>query len=175
MKSITTFLFCFVYLLSYGQKIYHVAITGNDHNSGDKKSPLRTIMAAALLTYPGDTIIVHKGTYREYVNPPRGGESDTKRITYKAAPGELVIIKGSEPVKNWIRVQNDTWKTIIPNSFFGNFNPYKDTIRGDWFDDKGRTHHTGSVYLNGNWLCESPTLDNVLSPVIRQSYWYGMV
>ena len=43
----------------------------------------------------------------------------------------------------------------LPNSFFGKFNPYSDLIHGDWFDPKGREHHTGAVYLNGEWLTEA--------------------
>jgi hypothetical protein len=41
---------------------------------------------------------------------------------------------------------------VLPNTFFGDFNPYRDLIRGDWFSPKGREHHTGAVYLNGEWL-----------------------
>ena len=58
--------------------------------------PLKTISAAAELAQPGDTITVHAGIYRERVTPPRGGTSDRKRIVYQAAPGEKVIITGSE-------------------------------------------------------------------------------
>ena len=126
--------------------------------------PLKTISAAAELAQPGDTIIVHEGIYREEINPPRGGTSDAERIVYTAAPGAKVVIKGSEPVKGWTRVQNDTWKVTLPNSFFGHFNPYSDLIRGDWFQAKGRTHHTGAVYIDGHWLMEAPNKDIVLKP-----------
>ena len=63
-----------------------------------------------------------------------------------------------------MKVQNDTWKTIVPNSFFGSFNPYSELIRGDWFDPKQRQHHTGAVYRNGQWLMEAARLDDVLLP-----------
>jgi len=126
--------------------------------------PLKTISAAAELAQPGDTVIVHEGVYREEVNPPRGGTSDSERIVYTAAPGAKVVIKGSEPVKGWTRVQNDTWKVTLPNSFFGNFNPYADLIRGNWFQPNGRTHHTGAVYIDGHWLMEAPNKDIVLKP-----------
>jgi alpha-N-arabinofuranosidase len=109
--------------------------------------PLKTISAAAELAQPGDTIMVHEGIYREELNPPRGGTSDAQRIVYTPAPGAKVVIKGSEPVKGWTRVANDTWKVTLPNTFFGDFNPYADLIRGDWFNAKGRTHHTGAVYI----------------------------
>ncbi len=117
--------------------------------SGSAQQPLKTISAAARLAQPGDVVTVHAGTYRERVTPPRGGTSDQQRITYQAAPGEKVVIKGSEVVKGWQKVEHDTWKVTIANGFFGDFNPYSDLIRGDWFNAKGREHHTGAVYLNG--------------------------
>jgi alpha-N-arabinofuranosidase len=130
---------------------FHVATTGNDGNAGSAVAPLRTISAAAQRAQAGDTITVHAGVYRERVSPPRGGQSDAKRIIYRAAPGERVTIKGSEIVKGWSKVQGEVWKLTLPNTFFGGFNPYRDVIHGDWFDGKGRTHHTGAVYLNGDW------------------------
>lgn len=142
---------------------YHVATTGNDANRGTKSAPLRTIQRAAELAQPGDVITVHAGVYRERINPPRGGTSDAKRIVYQAARGETVEIRGSEVVKGWVKVQDGVWKVTLPNSFFGRFNPYSDLIRGDWFTPKGRPHHTGAVYLNGDWLTEAAKLEEVLA------------
>ena len=150
---------------------FHVAITGNDDNPGTRKAPLRTIQHAAELAQPGDVITVHTGVYRERINPPRGGTSDRKRIVYRAAQGEKVEIKGSEVVKGWVKVQDDAWKVTLSNSFFGGFNPYRDLIRGDWFDRKGRDHHTGAVYLNGNWLTEAAKLEEVLMPAGTAPAW----
>jgi len=147
----------------------HVATTGTDSNPGTQAAPLRSIQRAAELAHPGDVITVHEGTYRERVNPPRGGESDARRIVYQAAAGEHVEVKGSEVVKNWEQVQNDAWKVTLPASFFGSFNPYADVIRGDWFVGKGRDHHTGAVYLNGEWLIEAAGLDEVLQPAAATS------
>ncbi|WP_428939393.1 right-handed parallel beta-helix repeat-containing protein [Fontivita pretiosa] len=154
---------------------FHVSTTGNDSNEGTAARPLRTISAAARLAQPGDVITVHEGIYRERVAPPRGGESDTRRIVYQAAPGEEVEIRGSEIVKNWIKVQHDVWKATIPNSLFGSFNPFKDVIRGDWFDPRGREHHTGAVYLNGEWLTEAATLDEVMKPTGDSPLWFAQV
>jgi alpha-L-arabinofuranosidase len=153
----------------------HVAITGNDANSGRPDAPLRTIQRAADLAQPGDIITVHAGTYRERINPPRGGESDTKRIVYQAAQGEQVAIKGSEVVKSWVKVQDHVWKVSLPNSFFGKFNPYSDLIHGDWFDRKDRDHHTGAVYLNGDWLTEAADLGDVLRSEGTEPLWFGRV
>ena len=143
---------------------FSVAINGNDSNTGSLANPFKTISAAARIAQPGDVITVHEGIYRECINSPRGGTSDKKRIVYRAAPGEKVEIKGSEVVKNWTKVQGDVWKVALPNSLFGGFNPYSDLIRGDWFNAKGREHHTGAVYLNGDWLTEAAKLEEVLMP-----------
>ncbi len=153
----------------------HVATSGNDANSGAATAPLRTIQRAADLAMPGDTITVHAGIYRERVTPPRGGTSDRKRIVYRAAPGEKVVITGSEAVNHWERVTNDTWKATIPNSFFGSFNPYTDVIHGDWFGANGRVHHTGAVYLNGDWRMEAAKADLVFQPVAGTPLWFAQV
>jgi hypothetical protein len=142
----------------------HVSVRGNDNNDGSPSKPYQTISAAARVAQPGDVITVHEGTYRERVTPPRGGESDTKRIVYQAAPGENVIIKGSEVIRNWKPFMQYVWKATVPNSLFGSYNPYKDLIAGDWFTDKGRPHHTGEVYLNGKSLFETHLLERVLDP-----------
>ena len=142
----------------------HVSLQGNDGNDGSSGRPYQTISAAARVAQPGDTITVHAGTYRERVTPPRGGESNEKRIVYQAAAGEQVTIKGSEVVRDWKRFNGSVWKTVLSNSFFGRYNPYKDVIVGDWFTDKGRPHHTGEVYLNGKSLYETNLLERVLDP-----------
>jgi alpha-N-arabinofuranosidase len=153
----------------------HVAVDGKDTNPGTRTAPLRTIQRAAGLARPGDTITVHAGVYRERVNPPRGGESDAKRITYQAAPGEKVEIKGSETVGDWVPVRDGAWKAVLPNSFFAGFNPYADLIRGDWFEPKGRPHHTGAVYLDGEWLTEAAKLEDVLKPAGASPLWFAEV
>lgn len=149
----------------------HVSLQGDDAHPGTEAAPLRTIQRAAELAQPGDTVTVHEGVYRERVNPPRGGESDARRIVYRAAPGDHVVIKGSEVVKQWVHVRDDVWKVTLPNAFFGAFNPYTDLIHGDWFNPRGRAHHTGAVYLNGQWLTEAATLDEVLLPNGMKPAW----
>jgi len=153
----------------------HVSAASDVQGDGSRAKPFSTISAAAQAAQPGDVITVHQGVYRERVNPPRGGTSDRKRIVYQAAPGERVEIKGSEAITNWVRLQDDVWQVTVPNAFFGSFNPYNDLIRGDWFKDKGRRHHTGAVYLNGEWLVEAARLDDVLKPVGSNALWFAEV
>jgi alpha-N-arabinofuranosidase len=154
---------------------YHVSQAGDDGNDGSPQRPLKTISAAARLAQPGDVVTVHAGTYRERVTPPQGGTSDQQRITYQSAAGEKVMIKGSEAVKGWQKVQHDTWKVSIENQFFGDFNPYSDLIHGDWFNRLGRDHHTGAVYLDGHWLTEAGKLDDVLQPAGDTPLWFARV
>ncbi len=143
---------------------YHVSVNAGDTGDGSAAKPFKTIFAAARVAQPGDVVTVHAGTYRERVTPPRGGESDTRRIVYQAAPGEEAVIKGSEVIRDWKPFTGHVWKVTLPNSFFGSYNPFKDLIVGDWFTDRGRPHHTGEVYLNGKSLFETHLLERVLSP-----------
>ena len=151
---------------------YHVAKNGNDANPGTQSQPFETITAAAAAAQPGDVITVHEGVYRERIDPPRGGSSDEKRIVYQAAKGETVCVRGSEVVTGWERVAHDTWKVTLPDAFFGEFNPFKELITGDWFSPKGRVHHLGAVYLDGHWLTEAAKLDEVLQPAGESPLWY---
>ncbi|MCX6971129.1 MAG: right-handed parallel beta-helix repeat-containing protein [Verrucomicrobia bacterium] len=135
---------------------FHVcALKGDDSNAGTSEKPFLTIMAAARVAQPGDTITVHAGVYRERVNPPCGGESDARRIVYQAAPGERVEIKGSEIVTGWTKAGRDVWSASVPDAFFHGFNPFADPLCGDWFFAKGGVHHSGAVYINGVELPQS--------------------
>ena len=170
LKNICTILLllaCYHPLVSATE--YHVSKTGNDSDQGSASKPKLTISGASKYAMPGDTITVHAGTYREWVNPQRGGESSTNRIVYRAAPGEKVEIKGSEEITGWVKQADGVWKVVLPNSFFGDYNPYQDSIFGDWFYDQGRIHHTGEVFLNGKSLYEKETLELVYESLPNMS------
>ena len=134
-KSILLLLVVFLNAIA-SAKEYHVSVNGSDHNDGSFVHPFQTISAAADLAMPGDVITIHAGVYREQITPPRGGNSEQERIVYQAAPGEKVEIKGSEIMKGWKKLDNDTWEVKIPNSFFAKFNPYSDLIQRE-FDLSG--------------------------------------
>ena len=159
-------------------KEYHVSVNGNDANEGSVAKPFKTISAAANVAMPGDVITVHSGVYREQITPPRGGNSNEERIVYQAAQGEKVEIRGSEIVKNWRKIDNDTWAVKIPNCFFGDFNPYHDLISGDWFSPtpKDRKYHRGAVYLDGDWLMEAAQKEEVMVPADEKNpLWWTEV
>ncbi len=143
---------------------YHVSVEGNDGYHGTSSNPFRTISRAAEVARPGDVITVHEGIYRERVNPPVGGRSEKKRITYRAAAGEKVEIKGSEIITGWEPQGRGVWRASIPNVLFGDHNPFAINVAGDWLVD-GHWNHTGEVYLNGHSLYEAETLEGVMNPV----------
>ncbi len=165
MKKFTLLFIAILISAATIAKEYHVSVKGDEGNDGSPAKPFKTISEAAKHAMPGDIITVHEGVYREWVNPVRGGESDSKRIVYRAAPGEKAEIKGSEVITGWKKAGDGVWKVTIDNTFFGDYNPYLDSIHGDWFNDLGWTHHTGEVFLNGKSLYEQPTLEQVMHPV----------
>jgi len=138
----------------------HVSQAGDDSGPGSRVSPYLTINKAASVAKPGDTVIVHAGTYREWVKPVRGGTGEKKRITYRAAAGEDVFIKGSERITTWKKQESGVWKVDLPNSFFGDYNPYALQVSGSWLT-YGHWHHRGDVYLNGEAYYEKQTTQEV--------------
>ena len=147
---------------------YHVAKNGSDRNAGTAEAPFSSIQHAADLACAGDTVIVHEGIYREWVRPRRGGLSGSCRITYEAAAGEHVQIRGSERITGWEPLTQNVWKVCIDNSFFGEFNPYAAPLGGDWFlSPTSYRVHTGEVYLDGKSLYEAADLEQVSHPIMR--------
>ena len=140
--------------------IYHVSIYGNDQNTGSAEAPFRTINHAAQVAVAGDTVQVHEGTYREWVDPKFGGTDENCRIVYEAAPGEHPVIKGSEIVTDWERVEGTVWKKVLPNAMFGDWNPYSQKVEGDWLCEP-ITHpvHLGDVYINGASMYEAESME----------------
>jgi hypothetical protein len=151
---------------------YHVAKYGNDKNTGTKEAPFLTISRAAKLADEGDTVIVHEGEYREYVNPDHGARNELGRITYMAAEGEKAVIKGSEIVTGWKKTDG-LWTVSVDNAIFGDYNPYEVEVDGDWMarplDYK---KHTGMVYFDGEPLLEASHADDCKE---REMTWFASV
>ncbi len=163
IKLLTVLLILLVMSIAISAKEYHVAKTGNDKNNGSLEAPFLTIQAAANIAQPGDVITVHAGTYRERIDPPRGGTSNDNRIIYQATKGEEVIIKGSEIISGWTKSTNGLWTITLNDEFFGDYNPYKDVIKGDWFISRNREHHMGEIYLNGQAIYEEVSIEETIN------------
>ncbi|MCL9661973.1 right-handed parallel beta-helix repeat-containing protein [Paenibacillus hunanensis] len=143
---------------------YHVAKNGSDLASGSQEAPFLTINKAATVAVAGDTVIVHEGIYREWVKPRHKGLSEQRRITYQAASGEKVIIKGSEVITDWQLIEQGVWIAEVPNSLFENYNPYAELIQGDWLVTIENQRHTGDVYLDGRSFYEVDEYEQLFNP-----------
>lgn len=115
----------------------------SDSNIGNINFPLKTINQAAQLVKEGERVLIYSGVYRETIFPKNSGISNDKMISYEAAPGEKVIIKGSKILnQKWEqrKVLTDelpdatltytwsrrTWVTTIPDAFFDvNYFPFQ--------------------------------------------------
>ncbi|WP_328470946.1 right-handed parallel beta-helix repeat-containing protein [Actinoplanes sp. NBC_00393] len=149
--------------------VFHVAPAGSDTADGSADRPFRTINRAAAVARAGDTVLVHAGEYREWVKPRYGGLSDNRRITYQAAPGEHVVIKGSERIDGWRPDGGTVWVASVPNGLFGEFNPFAEEVAGDWIVYReGAPHkHLGDVYLNGLSFYEVASRAELDDPPLR--------
>jgi hypothetical protein len=109
------------------------AANASDANPGTEQAPWKSIAraGAAKELKPGDQVLVRTGVYREHVQIKVSGEPG-RPVTFAAAPGARVVLKGSEPVRGpWTRVAKappvpepypnafaDVWKTTLDETFF---------------------------------------------------------
>jgi len=111
-------------------KTYYVdgnSTKSNDHNPGTSQRPFRTIGKAAEVLQPGERVIIAAGIYRECVRPARGGSGPDKMISYEAAPGATVFVRGSE-------VLRDGWETSpLPANPFGPVSAMNDSANQNVF------------------------------------------
>jgi hypothetical protein len=140
-------------------KTYYVdnnSVGADDNGPGTRERPFRTINKAAQVLQPGERVVIASGTYRECVRPARGGTDPAHMISYEAAPGAKVFIKGSEILK-------DGWQQeTIPLGFRGfggqSAQPAKAVITwrheltGAMFPDAYQPFALASVAGNSEWL-----------------------
>jgi hypothetical protein len=108
----------------------------DDNGPGSKERPFRTIGKAAEVLQPGERVVIASGIYREVVRPPRGGAGPDRMISYEAAEGAKVIVRGSVVVKDGWRQssafgargggarQAPTWEVDLDGNWFGGYNPF---------------------------------------------------
>ena len=138
-------------------KTYYVdnnSAKADDNGPGTSARPFRTINKAAQVLQPGERVVIASGTYRECVRPLRGGTGPTQMISYEAAPGAKVFIKGSEVLKDgWVQesipvgfrrpggpagqapqAQVTAWKYEFTGAMFPDaYNPFAlPSIMGQW-------------------------------------------
>jgi hypothetical protein len=72
----------------------------SDANPGTASLPWKTIGKAASTVTAGDLVLIRGGTYREGVKVMHSGTAE-RRITFKAMPGERVLVSGADPITGW--------------------------------------------------------------------------
>ncbi len=149
--------------------IYYVNAASKTEGNGSKEVPFKTIQAAADCAVPGDEVIVAPGIYREWVNPKKGGTED-KRIVYRSEKPLAAHITGAEELKDWKKVEGNVYTARVSNKIFGEYNPYKTLVSGDWFIAY-MIAHTGDVFLNEKSMYEVQTLDEVKNPKVFVPSW----
>lgn len=150
-----------------------------DDNPGTETRPWKTIGRAATAMEPGDRVIVKQGVYREWVRPARGGLGPRRMITYQAAPGETVVIRGSEQFAGPWKVsayagksRNDkVWSAELPETFFDGYNPFAEAnVIGAESNPYWRAGQRkppqyslarGLVFQDGRRLRQKPTYDEL--------------
>jgi len=144
-----------------------------DDNPGTKARPFKTISRAAELLRPGERVVVASGVYRECVRPARGGTGPRAMISYQAAPGAKVVIKGSQILEeNWTRSRRKSpgksakvWAAPLPGKYFDGYNPFRvANVMPEQFDimpwaqrlrgTKPYTLPRGLVFRNGRRLVQ---------------------
>ena len=148
---------------------YYVAAAVTNSGDGTKQSPFKTIQEAARIAQPGDEVIVAPGVYREAVDPRNGGTQEAP-IVYRSEEKGAAVITGAEPVTQWEQVEGSVWKAVVPNSLFGEYNPFTTLVSGDWFI-ASFIAHTGEVYLNDKAMYEVTSLEQVKQPVRMLASW----
>lgn len=148
---------------------YYVDANAPKDGDGSVNRPFKRISEAAKVALPGDEVLVAPGIYREYVDPVHSGTEDA-RITYVSTTPLGAVITGAEQVKTWKHYQGNVWVCRIPNSVFGDYNPYTTLVYGDWYFATPNKH-TGCVYLNDKAMYEAVTLEECIKGEVYECSW----
>ncbi len=137
---------------------YHVSqqnSKANDNNPGNEKLPWKTIQQSAETLRPGDTVIIHAGTYREFVRPFLGGTGIERMITYLAVPGEKPVLKGSDEWKpEWCHEEESLWSTPCKR------HPWDHPE--SWPEPKsGPMHRAEQIFVDGKLLTHVATYEEL--------------
>ena len=165
----------------YVDQRYPRALNNND---GSEENPFLTINRAAQVVRAGEKIIVKSGVYRELVQPKFGGDGPNKMISFEAAPGTKVIVKGSRVLKSkWTKSKKggvplskpaalNLWMTSLPDDYFDSDNPFltenanKEDIgimpwASQWAGKLPYTLGRGLVFHDGKRLVQQATHEDL--------------
>ena len=177
-------------------KTYYVdngSPNADDNGPGDSTRPFRTIGKAAQVLQPGERVVIASGIYRECIRPARGGTGPTQMISYEAAPGAKVYVRGSEALKDgWTQetirsgppgaaanaaADVTVWRRPLTSDLFPDaYNPFAlPSIMGSWGWLDGRTvdlgpylRRRGLVFVDGKPLEPMEQLRELAMPNLPQ-------
>jgi hypothetical protein len=140
----------------------------DDNGPGTIDRPFRTIGKAAEVLQPGERVVIASGIYCECVRPARGGTDPNHMISYEAALGAKVFIRGSEVVN-----KDDLERSTISSRGRGGFRGseggqttiWKYQLAGDMFPDAYNPFALPSIAGSWGWL-NTKTVD--MGPYLRK-------
>jgi len=181
-------------------KTYYVDIqakNADDNGPGTKEHPFRTINHAAQVLQPGERVVIAEGVYREVIRPARGGDGPDAMISYEAAPGAKVVVKGSAVVKDWhpsegwnfgfdsaTRKPIKAWELHLdPALFHDGYNPFEvDNVIGNryWINyakDNMANYfrRRGIVFVDGHPLEPVETASDLAGPSPRSVNFFSEI
>ena len=140
----------------------------DDDGPGTIERPFRTVSKAAEILQPGQRVVIASGIYRECVRPARGGTDPNHIISYEAAPGAKVFIKGSEVINN-DKLERSTTSSRGRGGFGGGggnqVTIWKYQLTGDMFPDMYNPFALPSIAGSWGWL-NTKTVD--MGPYLRK-------
>ncbi len=142
---------------------YHVSPSGNDSNPGTLSSPWLTVQHAAGSVSPGDTVIIHTGTYKEEVVFKISGAEDMP-IQFTAAQEEIATLEGVEFTKGCAYVE-------VFNLRIEGESDWKVWLRGDnhHIRLKGLTIAGGETGVRITWGDSGqPPIDGPVSDIVLE-------
>lgn len=179
----------------------YVNVNAAPGGDGSEEKPFRKINDAARLAEPGDTVLVAPGVYRENVDPVNAGTCDKRITYVSTEPLGAVITgaeritswesyscgcdqghtddNDSELSGSSDQTQSggfdpegsgNVWVCRISNDVFDGYNPYTILVYGDWYFARA-DKHTGCVYLNGQALYETATLEECIRGEVYECSW----
>ena len=181
--------------LSFSKTYYvdNTSAAADDAGPGDEARPFRTINRAAEVLQPGERVVIAAGTYRECVRPQRGGTGPSEMISYEAAPGATVCIKGSEILADgWVQETTTvgfrppgtsaapddgvtTWSRVCDGALFADaYNPFAlPSLMGSWawlntatVDMGPYLRRRGLVFVDGKPLEPVEQLRELAAPAL---------
>ncbi len=153
---------------------YHVnpaAQSAADTNPGTESAPWKTVSRAASAQelQPGDTVMIHSGVYREHIEVKVSGQPE-RPITFAAAPGARVVLKGSELARGrWQKLAEQAErKEPYPNAFTG---VWRLVLGDEYFTDarfQGSYQDKTQRWVSQVFINESKPLQRIgLDPIYK--------